>query len=818
MTLQTIKFSQFLSGGDLPNNSALAGLAMGTNVLFNAPWTFLASGTTLQRPAPSAATNYRLRFNTDNQEYEYFDAVSMVWVTLAAGGSGAPSNATYLLQVPNGALPMAQAMSALASGLVVNTTATGVQSTIQLAGTTNQIGITSPDGQSGNPTIFIEPNPIFTGTSGIGIPTGTTAQRPGSPIGTEVRFNTDLTQIEFWNGTTWVQFAVGGGVNPGTINDLAYYAATGSTISGLPTTASSILSTNSGGVPTWIGIVQIGNGGTGVSAVTTVPGTTVWAGWDANKNFSANNFIQGYTTTLTAAGTTVLTVASTELQYFTGTSAQTVQMPLTSTLVAGQQWVIVNNSTQSISIVTSASTAILTLPSGNQVVITCILNSGTTAASWSFNLALSGGVNPGTINQLAYYASTGEIVSGLATIASSILSSNAGGVPTWISTVSIANGGTGVNSVTTSPVATAWAGWDANKNLTANNFIQGYSTTATAAGTTVLTVASTELQYFTGTSAQTVQMPLTSTLVEGQKWIIVNNSTQTITVVTSASTTIGTLPASSQMEITCILNSGTTAASWSFNTTVNGNPISSIVGTANQVIVSGPVAGVYTLSLPQSIATTSNVTFGSLNFTTLQCNINGGQLLDNLGGPCIAFNDPGSLASNFMRFFGGATGTGPHMQAFGSDPNVTGNLLALGTGGWNIQGVSTSGLAPAGQVGELIQSVIPNASSVTFTSSTPANLTSISLTAGDWDLYGNITFTGTTITTAQIWISTTSATVPDKSLQSIINSTVSNPIVGLPAPSIPLSLPSTTTVYISGSVSGTGTLIGSGGIYARRRR
>ena len=91
--------------------------------------------------------------------------------------------------------------------------------------------------------------------------------------------------------------------------------------------------------------------------------------------------------------------------------------------------------------------------------------------------------------------------------------------------VPIVNGGTGVNAVTVAPVASAWAGWDANKNLSANNLIDAYATTATAAGTTTLTVSSAYQQFFTGSTTQTVQMPVTSTLVLGQSWLIVNKTT-----------------------------------------------------------------------------------------------------------------------------------------------------------------------------------------------------------------------------------------------------------------------------------------------------
>lgn len=126
----------------------------------------------------------------------------------------------------------------------------------------------------------------------------------------------------------------------------------------------------------------------------------------------------------------------------------------------------------------------------------------------------------------------------------------------------IANGGTAVTSVTTAPAATAFAGWDANKNLTANNHIQSYTTTATAAGTTTLVVGSTEQQFFTGTTTQTVVLPVTSTLVLGQSYFIVNNSTGLVTVQSSGGNAIQIMSAHTEETFTVILTSGTTAASW----------------------------------------------------------------------------------------------------------------------------------------------------------------------------------------------------------------------------------------------------------------
>lgn len=172
----------------------------------------------------------------------------------------------------------------------------------------------------------------------------------------------------------------------------------------------------------------------GTLGYTATPTASLFAGWDANSNLSANNFNTGYATTVTAGATTTLTVASAQQQYFTGSSNQTVAMPVVTTLVLGQSWLFVNLSTGTITINSSGGNAITTLGANSSTRVTCILTTGTTAASWSAAtpVAGSGVVNSGTINTLAYYAATGSTVSGLATTASSVLTANASGVLTWV--------------------------------------------------------------------------------------------------------------------------------------------------------------------------------------------------------------------------------------------------------------------------------------------------------------------------------------------------------------------------------------------------
>ncbi len=135
--------------------------------------------------------------------------------------------------------------------------------------------------------------------------------------------------------------------------------------------------------------------------------------------------------------------------------------------------------------------------------------------------------------------------------------------------------------VAISPVAfsTVDAG-DANNNVSANNFISGYTTTATAAATTTLTVASTRQQFFTGVTTQTCVLPVTSTLALGQIFEIVNNSTGVVTVQSSGANTVVAMAAATKLLVTCILTSGTTAASWDYVYQPNA---SGITGTGSLV-------------------------------------------------------------------------------------------------------------------------------------------------------------------------------------------------------------------------------------------
>ena len=92
-----------------------------------------------------------------------------------------------------------------------------------------------------------------------------------------------------------------------------------------------------------------------------------------------------------------------------------------------------------------------------------------------------------------------------------------------------------------------------------------FSTTATAGWTTTLTSSSNDIQEFTWTSNQIVQLPVTSTLSLWKTYSIFNNSTWIITIKSSGSNDVTALNSWTNCDVTCILTSGTTPASWEVN-------------------------------------------------------------------------------------------------------------------------------------------------------------------------------------------------------------------------------------------------------------
>jgi hypothetical protein len=221
----------------------------------------------------------------------------------------------------------------------------------------------------------------------------------------------------------------------------------------------------------------------------------------------------------------------------------------------------------------------------------------------------------------ALYVGTTSNLTGAATLGSTL---TYGGV-----TLTNAVTGTGKMVLDTSPTISGLTLSGANLSLPViDNIKMGYSTTATAAGTTTLTVASNYRQFFTGTLSQTIVLPVTSTLVTGIAYEIENNSTGTLTVNSSGGNLVGTIPAGVCAHAVCIGTTLTTAANWDWDYIST----TTITGTGANVLATSPtltspvistIVNTGTLTLPTSTdtlvgrATTDTLTNKTLTSPTL---------------------------------------------------------------------------------------------------------------------------------------------------------------------------------------------------------
>ena len=220
---------------------------------------YLSTGTGLGLTDGGAESFYRITLNATSGSLESASAgiivknsgSTVVARTLQTSGAG--------LSVSNGdgtgADPTFQ-LTGLAAALA-NIGGTGMLAVVggatiagrQITGTANQINVTAGNG-SGNPTISIADDPVLPGTGAMTIPSGSNAEEPvGSPG--QFRFNTTTNTFDGYNGSDWLSFALGAGV------DSFSAGGTGLTPSS-PTTGAVVLG----------GVLNVANGGTGANNLT----------------------------------------------------------------------------------------------------------------------------------------------------------------------------------------------------------------------------------------------------------------------------------------------------------------------------------------------------------------------------------------------------------------------------------------------------------------------------------------------------------------------------------------------------------------------
>lgn len=166
------------------------------------------------------------------------DVNTIVNRSIAVTGSGlAIANTDGIAGNPTLSLAgvIANFASLSGTGLVTVNGTTVNQTTI--TGTTNQIAVANGNASGGAPTISISDNPVLSGSAGLTIPAGTTAQRSGAN-GT-LRYNTTTGTFEGYANGAWGAIVSGSGVTS---------VATGTGLTGGPITSTGTISIANTGV------------------------------------------------------------------------------------------------------------------------------------------------------------------------------------------------------------------------------------------------------------------------------------------------------------------------------------------------------------------------------------------------------------------------------------------------------------------------------------------------------------------------------------------------------------------------------------------
>lgn len=151
-------------------------------------------------------------------------------------------------------------------------------------------------------------------------------------------------------------------------------------------------------------------------------------------------------------------------------------------------------------------------------------------------------------------------------------------------------------------------------NIAITNLTAGYTTTATAAGTTTLTVNSNYYQFFTGSTTQTVVLPDATTLAVGHRFYIDNNSTGAVTVQTNGGATLAVVAGNTDLFVICT-STATAAGVWDNDYSATRIASGKIFTVNNSITLSGTDST--TITMPTSTSTVLANNLGLSGGTTL---------------------------------------------------------------------------------------------------------------------------------------------------------------------------------------------------------
>jgi hypothetical protein len=185
----------------------------------------------------------------------------------------------------------------------------------------------------------------------------------------------------------------------------------------------------------------------------------------------------------------------------------------------------------------STAVGFLTVASGqSSVAIGHPQLGGSTTASGLASIAILGTANSSSSIAIGEFANSNSIVGAIVLSATST-------VPTAVANDAAHAFSISVNSANVNPGTLGLT--LRNESVQIPVYGSYYASTATAAGTTTLTVTSAKMQRFSGATTQTCVLPVVTTLANGFEFVIVNDSTGAVTVQSSGANTVTTLAAAS---------------------------------------------------------------------------------------------------------------------------------------------------------------------------------------------------------------------------------------------------------------------------------
>jgi hypothetical protein len=399
----------------------------------NAGKTLTTDGTNVSWTAPTAASATGGNFNvgtggTTTGTLNLFNSTNANGVTLSSG----VNTAAWTLTLPTGPGTAGQALVTNGSGVTSWTT---VGSGTVNSGTANQMAFYSATGTavSGNANVTVSAGAltlgVLTTTAGSlklnggtsGVITINTAAAAGTwslTLPTTAGTTGQVLQTDGSGVTTWTTISGSGTVNSATANQIAYYSATGTAVSGNANATVSSGALTLGVLNTAAGSLKL-NGGT--SGVVTIQ-------------------------TAAAAGTWSMTVPTTA-----GTNGQVLQ------------------------------------------------TDGSGVTTWA-TISGSGTVNSGTANQMAFYSATGTAVSGNANVTVSTAALTLGVASTTQGSLVLAN--TSANSTTIKSSNSATAAYSITLPTTAGTSGQVLATDGTGVTSWTTPIGYTRTES-TATAAQT---------------------------------------------------------------------------------------------------------------------------------------------------------------------------------------------------------------------------------------------------------------------------------------------------------------------------